>query len=110
MGEFGLWPLVVLAAAGSYLWRGLGVLLSARIKPAGDAFVWVNCVAHAMIAGLVARMIVMPSGGLTEAPLIDRLAATACGFGIFFLCKRNVLVGVAGGVAVFIMLAYLRQG
>ncbi len=110
MGELGLWPLVALAAAGSYLWRGLGVLLSARIKPSGDVFTWVNCVAHAMIAGLVARMIVMPSGGLTEAPLIDRLAATAFGFAVFFLCKRNVLAGVAGGVAVFIVLAYFQQG
>ena len=109
-GELGLWPLVLLAAAGTYVWRGLGVIFSARIKPASAAFQWINCVAHAMIAGLVARMVVMPSGGLTETPLVDRLAATAFGFAVFFLCRRNVLAGVAGGVAFFILLAYWRQG
>ena len=55
-----LWLLLLLAVAATYLWRGLGVALSARIDPQGATFQWVSCVSHAMLAGLIARMIVLP--------------------------------------------------
>ncbi len=108
--DLGPWPLLLLAIGATYVWRGLGVLFSARIDPQGPVFQWVTCVSYAMLAGLVARMIVLPLGGLAEAPLIDRLAATAVGFAVFFLVRRNILVGVGAGVAVFIVLQALRGG
>ena len=103
----GAWPLLLLAVAATYLWRGLGVLCSQRIDPRGAAFQWVSCVSYAMLAGLIARMIVLPLGGLAESPLFDRLAAVGFGFAVYFLAGRKTLLGVVAGVTAFILLAAL---
>ncbi len=102
-----LWPVLLLAIAATYLWRGLGVLFSSRIDPEGAVFAWVTCVSYAMLAGLIARMTVLPLGGLAETPLIDRLLAMALAFAVFFGWRRKVLPGVAAGVLAFIQLTAL---
>ena len=102
-----LWPVLLLAIAATYLWRGLGVLFSSRIDPEGVIFAWVTCVSYAMLAGLIARMTVLPLGGLAETPLIDRLLAMALAFAVFFGWRRKVLPGVAAGVLAFILLTAL---
>lgn len=103
-----LWLLLLLAVAATYLWRGLGVALSARIDPQGATFQWVSCVSHAMLAGLIARMIVLPLGGLAVTPLVDRLAALVLGFAVYFLARRNTLAAVAAGTLLFMALATAR--
>ena len=103
----GLWPLLVLSIAATYLWRGLGVLMSARIDPDGATFQWVTCVSYAMLAGLISRMTVLPLGGLAETGLAERLIAMALAFAVFFALGRRVLPGVAAGVAGFILLGYV---
>ena len=90
-GDAALWFLVLLGIAATYFWRGLGVLLSARIDPDGAVFQWVSCVSYAMLAGLIARMIVLPLGSLSGTELADRLVCTGLGFFVFFLCGRRVL-------------------
>ena len=62
-----------------------------------------------MLAGLIARMTVLPLGGLAEAPLADRLIAMGLAFAVFFAWRRKVLPGVAAGVVAFILLAAARQ-
>ena len=104
-----LWGLVLLSAAATYFWRGLGVLLSARIDPEGPIFQWVTCVSYAMLAGLISRMIILPLGSLAEAPLTDRLVAVGVAFAVFFAWRRKVLPGVTAGVLAFILLAWVRQ-
>lgn len=103
-----LWLLLAAGIAVTYLWRGLGVALAARIDPAGSTFHWITCVSYAMLAGLVARMIVLPIGALEATPLIDRVAALALGFVAFYLCRRNYLPGVAVGFVCFLALTGAR--
>lgn len=97
--------LALLAAAiVTYAWRGLGVLLSGRLSPESRLFDWVSCIAYALLAALVARMIILPVGPLTETALGDRLAATALCVGAFFLMRQSVFAGSlagAGGLALF---------
>ena len=62
-----------------------------------------------MLAGLIARMTLMPLGGLAETPLSDRLIGMALGFLVYFALRRRVLPGVAAGVGIFILLAWARQ-
>jgi branched-subunit amino acid transport protein len=91
---------MLLAACGvaTYLWRGPGVLLSARVDPSSAAFIWVSCVAYAIIAGVVARMLLMPSGVLAEATALERATGTAAALGVYFvLTRRNLFAGVAAG-------------
>ena len=52
--------LSIACGAGTYLWRGLGVAVSARIKPDSELFAWIGCVAFAMLAGLRAAKIEIP--------------------------------------------------
>jgi branched-subunit amino acid transport protein len=97
--------LVVACAAGTYLWRALGVTLAGRLDPTGELFSWMSCVALAMIAGLVSRMLVEPVGVLAATSLAERLAATACGLVVYFgLTRRNLLAGVLTGCVAIVLL------
>ena len=94
------WVLLALCGAATYLWRGPGVLISAGIKPDSAAFTWVSCVAYAIIAGVVSRMLVMPTGALTETTMLERAVGSAAALGAYFwLTQRNLFVGVAVGAA-----------
>ena len=42
--------LVVACGLATYLWRGLGMLLSGRVNIESEFFVWAGCVAYALIA------------------------------------------------------------
>ncbi len=90
--------LILACAAGTYLWRALGVAVAGRLDPNGEIFSWMACVALAMVAGLVARMLVEPVGVLATTTLLERLGATACGCVIYFVVtRRNLLAGVLTG-------------
>lgn len=101
MSESSLFVLLALAAAAlvTYGWRALGVLLSGRLSPDSRLFEWVSCIAYALLAALVARMILLPVGPLAETALGDRLAATALAVAAFFLCRQSVLAGAVAGAA-----------
>lgn len=103
-----IWILLLLCALGTYAWRGLGVLLSGRISVQGDLFTWVTCVTYAMIAGLVMRIIVMPSGLLATSLGWHRVLACLLGLAAYYMCRRNLLVAVAVGAGSLIILNYLR--
>jgi branched-subunit amino acid transport protein len=103
-----IWLLMVLCALGTYAWRGLGVLLSGRISVDSDIFIWVTCVTYSMMAGLIMRIIVMPTGLLATSLLAHRLIACALGLGAYYLLRRNLFVAVAAGAGVLTLLNYLR--
>lgn len=101
-------PILLVLAVGAlvtYLWRAVGVALSDRMAPTGAVIEWVSCVAYALLAALVARMIVLPIGGLGQVPLWIRLVALAAAFAPFVLLRRNVALGVVTGVLVLAVLA-----
>lgn len=104
----GLGLLVLVCGVGTYLWRGLGVALSGRIHTDSAIFTWVACVAYAMIAGLIARIMVMPVGILTKTLLEHRLLACAVALAVFFLFRRNLFIGVVTGGVVLVALQYGR--
>ena len=103
-----LWLLLLLCAAGTYLWRGLGVLLSGRIATDGDVFTWTTCVAYAMMAGLIMRIIIMPTGLLATSLLAHRLLACGIGLGAYYLARRNLFIAVGIGAVALTLLNYLR--
>jgi branched-subunit amino acid transport protein len=103
-----LWLLVIAAALGTYLWRGLGVLLSGRIKVNSELFNWVACVAYAMVAGLISRIVIVPGGMLAQTALAERLIACALAVAAYYLSRRNLLVGVGAGVAAIMAMVALH--
>ncbi len=100
-----LWLLLAACGAATYLWRGPGVLLSAGIDPRSRGFTWVACVAYAIIAGVVSRMLVMPTGELAEITIAERVAGSAAALvAYFWLTRRNLFVGIfAGALALWVL-------
>ncbi len=100
-----LWLLLAVCALATYAWRGLGVLISGRLDAQSEAFTWISCVAYAMIAGLVARMLVMPTGVLAETSLLERATGSTAALAAYFLLtRRNLFAGVAAGaIAVWLI-------
>ena len=106
-----LWPFVVMivAAVATYFWRGLGVALSGRINPNGAVFEWVACVAYALLAALIARMIVLPVGPLEQTALAARVAAAVIALAIFFATRRNLAAGVVAGAGALVLLTWASE-
>lgn len=103
-----VWLLVLACAAGTYLWRGVGVLLSGRIEVGSRLFQWTACVAYAMVAGLIMRIVIMPTGLLAQSLLADRLLACVLALAAFYAARRNLFVGVIGGVVALVAAGYVR--
>lgn len=104
-----LWLLMLACGAATYLWRGLGVLLSGRLNPQSAIFEWVSCVAYALVAGLIARIIVAPSGLLAQTALTDRLLTCVVAFVAYRLARRNMFVGLLCGAVFFAAATHMRS-
>jgi branched-subunit amino acid transport protein len=94
------WAGMIVAACATYVWRGLSVPMSGRLDPDGRLFRWVGCVAFALLAGLIARMIFMPVGPLVSTPDWARLIALLAALTTFYLGRRSTLYGVMAGSTV----------
>ena len=93
-----LWLLLLACGAATYLWRGPAVLVSSGIDPKSGFFTWVSCVAYAIISGVVARMLIMPTGTLAETSSLERLLCSAIAALVYFrVTRRNLLAGVVAG-------------
>lgn len=99
------WPYVFIALGGwlaTDLWRFVGVFLGERIADDSDILVLVRCVATALVAGVIANLIVFPSGALATTPLILRIGAAAVGFLAYLTLGRHIIIGILVGEAVLI--------
>lgn len=104
MPDWELWAIVVACGAATYVWRALGAAIAGRVSPDSETFRLFACIAYAMLAGLISRMLVLPVGILDESPLSFRLLAVGLAVAVFFASKRNLPVGVTVGVGAFALL------
>ncbi len=110
--EDALWAYAYLFGAGvlaNAVWRVFGAALSGGIKVDSQAMIWVRHVSTALVAGLVAKMVLFPTGALAQAELWMRLLAFAAGFGLFLVTKR-LLVALAMGLALLAAALFLTAG
>ena len=103
-----LLALTLLCGLATYFWRAMAVLLSGRLTLDSELFRWVECVAYAMVAGLMMRIVLLPSGVLAASSTADRVAGCLVALAAYRLCKRNLLAGMAAGVGFFVCAAYVR--
>jgi hypothetical protein len=109
----GMEPYLALLLIGflpSEIWRWLGILLGRRLDENSEIILWVRAVATALIAGVIARIIVIPPGALAAVPLSIRIAALACGFFAFLFIRKSAFAGVVVGEAVLIAGALAYAG
>jgi len=93
---------VVIGFLPNELWRVLGVLFGRRIDEDSALMRWVKAVATALLAAVVARLVLLPSGALIALPLWLRMAAVGAGIGGFLLGRRSVLAGVLAAELVLV--------
>jgi hypothetical protein len=109
----GLWPYLLVIVAGylpTDVWRLLAVIFARRLDEGSEAMIFVRAVANAMVAGVIARLVLFPSGDLVGVPLAIRAGAVAVSFLVYFLARRSMLVGVLAGEAIMIAGAYFTAG
>lgn len=104
------WAMLGLAVAATFGWRFLGVVLAGRIDPESPLFDWVSAVAYAMVAGLMMRIVVFPSGAIAATPVADRVLAAAVALAVWYWRGRSLAPGLAAGMAVFGGLLLWRGG
>jgi branched-subunit amino acid transport protein len=107
IGDWAVFALLLACGLGTYLWRGLGVWIGGKINTDSPVFAWVSCVAYAMLAGLIARMIFFPVGVLTQSQLWQRMLAVGVGFVVFKATRNNMLLGIVVGAGAFPFLRLL---
>jgi len=89
--------LIVIGFLPSEVWRWLGIALGRGLDEQSEIILWVRGVATALIAGVIARIVLIPPGALAGVPLPVRLAALAGGFLGFLLIRRSAFAGVVVG-------------
>jgi len=105
----GLWPYLALVLFGflpSEVWRMLSVFIGRRIDEGSPVLEWVRAVSTALLAGVVANIILTPSGALATVPLVARLAAMAIGLGVYAAAGKSVIGAVLAGEAAIIFFAW----
>lgn len=101
------WVILLLASLGTFIWRGLGVMLSGKINQEGLFFRWITCVTYAMVAALVVRIIVLPVGLLAQVPMTYRIVATGAAFAVMLFRERALVPALSVGTGLIVVLTWL---
>ena len=82
---------ILVTSLATYLSRFLGVVSSEKIKETSKIFRWFNCLAYSTLAALIARIVIFPSGVLSEVDYLIRLIVIIVSILIFYLTKKNLV-------------------
>lgn len=105
-GVWGLWggylPFFIAGFLASEPWRWGGALIGRDLDPQSEFFIWVRAVSSAIVAGLVARLVVFPTGAMAAISAPTRYGAALIGIAAFFAIRKNLGAGVAIGTLALI--------
>ena len=82
---------IIVTSLATYLSRFLGVVSAEKIKETSKMFRWFNCLAYSTLAALIARIVIFPSGTLSEVDYLIRLIVVFLSIIIFYLTKKNLV-------------------
>jgi branched-subunit amino acid transport protein len=82
---------IIVTSLATYLSRFLGVLSAEKIKETSKMFRWFNCLAYSTLAALIARIVIFPSGTLSEVDYFIRFIIVIISIAIFYLTKKNLV-------------------
>ena len=91
------WPYAFILLAGwlpTDIWRYLGVLSAGRIDEASPWLGLVRAVATGMVAAVIARMVLYPSGSLADVPDAVRIGALLSALGVVAAFAVHTPVGL----------------
>ena len=82
---------IIITSFATYLSRFLGVVSSEKITETSKMFRWFNCLAYSTLAALIARIIIFPSGSLSEVDYLTRFIVIILSIILFYLTKKNLV-------------------
>jgi len=82
---------ILVTSLATFSSRFLGVITSEKIKEDSKVFRWFNCLAYSTLAALIARIIIFPSGALSEVDFLVRFIVIILSILIFYLTKKNLV-------------------
>ena len=97
------WLIIALAALATGSWRLAGLLLADLIAPDSWVMLWVNAVAHAMVAAVLMLIMVYPTGVLATTSLDDRLICLGIGL-VCMLVTRHLWLSLLLSLSSFAVL------
>ena len=83
--------IIIITSFATYLSRFLGVVSSEKIKETSKMFRWFNCLAYSTLAALIARIVIFPSGNLSEVDYKIRFIVVILSIVVFYLTKKNLV-------------------
>ena len=94
---WGLSPYLALLLAAvlpTHIWRWLGVLFAGKLDDQSEIFIWVKAVATSLVAALIAKLILFPTGPLESVPMVARAGAAIIGFAVFVVAGKRLAIGI----------------
>ena len=82
---------IIITSLATYLSRFLGVVSAEKIKETSKMFRWFNCLAYSTLASLIARLVIFPSGTLSEVDYLIRIIVVISSIIIFYWTKKNLV-------------------
>ena len=82
---------ILVTSLATFSSRFLGVITSEKIKENSKIFRWFNCLAYSTLAALIARIIIFPSGFLSEVDYLIRFIVIISSIFVFYLTKKNLV-------------------
>ena len=82
---------ILVTSLATFSSRFFGVITSEKIKEKSKIFRWFNCLAYSTLAALIARIIIFPSGTLSEVDYFVRFITIFSSILIFYLTKKNLV-------------------
>jgi len=82
---------IIVTSLATYLSRFLGVLSAEKIKESSKIFRWFNCLAYSTLAALIARIVIFPSGSLSEIDYLIRFVVVILSVIVFYITKKNLV-------------------
>ncbi|MGX1308288.1 branched-subunit amino acid transport protein [Amorphus suaedae] len=99
--------ILVAAALPTHVWRWLGVLFAGKLSEDSEVFRWIKAVATALVSGLIAQLILFPSGTLAEVAVPVRIACVVLGMAVYFATRKNLALGILASEAALIAAWFL---
>ena len=82
---------ILITSLATFSSRFLGVITAEKIKENSKIFRWFNCLAYSTLAALIARIVVFPSGDLSEVSYLIRFIVIIASILIFYFTKKNLV-------------------
>ena len=82
---------ILVTSLATYLSRFLGVVSSEKIKEKSKIFKWFNCLAYSTLAALITRILIFPSGVMSEVDYLIRFIVVFISVLIFYFTKKNLV-------------------